>query len=106
MIRSCTKLNHAQLGNGMVLDIKFTPSFFGEMRRQGIFRPLVEAYFRSGGMEIQFNVIDRATLLAAQRSPHDYRDLVVRVSGFSAYFVDLDQVVQNEIIARTEHATL
>jgi pyruvate formate-lyase/glycerol dehydratase family glycyl radical enzyme len=106
VIRSCTKLNHAQLGNGMVLDIKFAPGFFAEMRRQGIFGPLVETYFRSGGMEIQFNVIDRATLLAAQRSPHAYRDLVVRVSGFSAYFVDLDQVVQNEIIARTEHATL
>jgi len=49
VIRSCTKLNHSQLGNGMVLDIKFTPSFFAEMRRQGILRPLVETYFRSAG---------------------------------------------------------
>ncbi len=106
VIRSCTRLNHRQWGNGMVLDIKFAPTFFAEMRRQGIFRPLVETYFRSGGMEIQFNIIDRATLRAAQRSPQDYRDLIVRVSGFSAYFVDLEQVIQNEIIARTEHAAL
>jgi formate C-acetyltransferase len=106
LMRSCTKLDHQLLGNGMVLDCKFAPTFFGELRKQGVLRPLVETYFGAGGMEIQFNVIDRATLLAAKASPHDYRDLVVRVSGFSAYFVDLDQVVQNEIIARTEHATL
>jgi formate C-acetyltransferase len=90
----------------MVLDVKFAPGFFAELRRQGVFRPFVEAYFRSGGMEIQFNVIDRATLLDAQRFPARHRDLVVRVSGFSAYFVDLARVVQNEIIARTEHVTL
>lgn len=106
VMRSCTKLDHRQLGNGMVLDIKFAPTFFRELTRQGVLRPLVETYFHAGGMEVQFNVIDRATLLAAQRSPQDYRDLIVRVSGFSAYFVDLDQVVQNEIIARTEHAAL
>jgi len=57
-------------------------------------------------MEIQFDVISRETLLAAQRSPQDYRDLLVRVSGFSAYFIDLEPVLQDEIIARTEHAAL
>ena len=84
VVRSCTEVDHSRLGNGMVLDIKFAPGFFAELRRQGVFRPFVEAYFRSGGMEIQFNVIDRATLLAAQRFPQQHRDLVVRVSGFSA----------------------
>ncbi|MDQ1318247.1 MAG: hypothetical protein QG641_116, partial [Candidatus Poribacteria bacterium] len=63
----------------------------------------METYFQLGGMEIQFNVISRKTLLEAQNSPELYRDLVVRVSGFSAYFVDLDKVTQDEIIARTEH---
>jgi len=55
-------------------------------------------------LEIQFNVIDPETLLAAQESPDEYRDLIVRVSGFSAYFVDLDKACQDEIIARTDHA--
>jgi len=55
-------------------------------------------------MEIQFNVIDRKTLMAAKNNPEGFRDLVVRVSGFSAYFVDLPNVVQDEIIARTEYA--
>ena len=84
VLRSCTVLDHSRLGNGMVLDIKFAPGFFAEIRQKGVLRPFVETYFRSGGMEIQFNVIDRATLLAAQCSPEQYRDLVVRVSGFSA----------------------
>ena len=104
--RSCTKLDHRQLGNGMVLDLKFSPTFFAQMRASDTFKPLVETYFRAGGMEIQFNVIDRATLIAAMETPDLYRDLVVRVSGFSAYFVDLDRVVQKEIIARTEHARM
>jgi len=66
-------------------------------------RKLIETYFSLGGMEIQFNVVSRATLLAAQSNPGDYRDLLVRVSGFSAYFADLDKLCQDEIIARTEH---
>jgi len=102
VIRSNTKFDHRRLGNGMVLDLKFHPSFFTTDVNRKAFRQLVETYFRLGGMEIQFNVISRETLLEAQESPEQYRDLVVRVSGFSAYFVDLDEVCQNEIIARTE----
>jgi len=55
-------------------------------------------------MEVQFNVVKRKTLLAAQKDPVKYRNLIVRVSGFSAYFVDLDRVLQNEIIERTEYS--
>lgn len=54
-------------------------------------------------MEIQFNTVKRETLIAAQREPWKYRNLIVRVSGFSAYFIDLDVKLQNEIIRRTEH---
>ena len=106
LILSATKLDHTMLGNGMVLDLKFHPSFFEDASRRQAFHALVESYFDMGGMEIQFNVISRETLLAAQRSPQDYRDLLVRVSGFSAYFIDLEPVLQDEIIARTEHAAL
>lgn len=103
VIKSITKLNHRLLGNGMVLDLKFHPVFFQNEEKRQAFRNLVETYFQLGGMEIQFNVINREKLIEAQNSPQEYRDLIVRVSGFSAYFVDLDKVTQNEIIARTEH---
>lgn len=102
VIRSITKLDHRLLANGMVLDLKFHPAFFADEKHREAFRHLVETYFQLGGMEIQFNVISRKTLLEAQHSPERYRDLIIRVSGFSAYFVDLDKVLQGEIIARTE----
>jgi formate C-acetyltransferase len=90
------------LGNGMALDLKFTPDFF-ESNRQSI-RALIETYFSMGGYEIQFNVVDKETLLNAQKNPDNYKNLIVRVSGFSAYFVDLNALLQNEIIARTAHS--
>ena len=103
VIKSITKLDHRLLGNGMVLDLKFHPAFFNNEESRQAFRNLVETYFQLGGMEIQFNVINREKLIEAQNSPEEYQDLIVRVSGFSAYFVSLDKVTQNEIIARTEH---
>ena len=103
VVRSLAGMGHRRFGNGMVLDLKFTPAFFDEPQGRQALRRLIETYYRLGGMEIQFNVISRETLLAAQGRPDEYRDLMVRVSGFSAYFVDLDTVCQNEIIARTEY---
>ena len=102
VINSITKLNHRLFGNGMVLDLKFHPSFFVDSEHRKIFRDLIETYFQLGGMEIQFNVIKRETLLAAQKSPEEYRDLLVRVSGYSDYFINLDKVCQDEIITRTD----
>jgi pyruvate formate-lyase/glycerol dehydratase family glycyl radical enzyme len=106
VIRSATKIDQARLGNGMVLDLKFHPAFFDDGDRRQAFQALVKTYFQLGGLEIQFNVIARETLLAAQRAPMEHRNLLVRVSGFSAYFVDLDRVCQDEIIARTEQAAV
>jgi pyruvate formate-lyase/glycerol dehydratase family glycyl radical enzyme len=103
VIKSATRYDHRLLGNGMVLDLKFHPMFFKDPDALHAFRRLVETYFMLGGMEIQFNVVSRETLLAAQLDPWSYRDLLVRVSGFSAYFVDLDKLTQDEIIARVEH---
>lgn len=102
-MNSVTKFDHTRLGNGMVLDLKFNPGFFKKPRHGAAFRYLVGAYFDNGGMEVQFNVVSRDTLIAAQKEPHKYRNLVVRVSGFSAYFVTLDAVLQDEIIKRTEY---
>ena len=64
---------------------------------------LVRTYFRLDGHHIQFNVVDAATLRAAQQHPEQYRDLIVRVAGYSDYFCDLGKALQDEIIARTEH---
>ena len=102
VVQSIVATDHTCFGNGMVLDLKFHPRFFNPPNHRQAFQHLVEAYFEMGGMEIQFNVIDRQTLLDAQQHPEQYRDLVVRVSGFSAYFTTLGLTVQNEIIDRTE----
>lgn len=63
---------------------------------------LIDYYFSRGGMQVQFNVVSRETLLRAQREPEKYRSLIVRVAGYSAYFVGLDKTVQQDIIERTE----
>lgn len=106
VIQAITRVDNTYFGNGMVLDLKFHPQFFAPPSHRAAFRQLVETYFEMGGMEMQFNVIDRETLLNAQRNPEQYRDLIVRVSGFSAYFTTLSATVQNEIIARTEFSEI
>ena len=65
-------------------------------------RDMTKAYFENGGMEVQYNVIDTKTLRAAQENPEEYRDLVVRIAGYSAYFIELGRDLQNDIIARNE----
>ena len=64
---------------------------------------LIKTYFSLGGKHIQFNIVDKKTMLTAQENPQDYKDLIVRVAGYSAYFVQLGKAVQDDIIARTEY---
>jgi formate C-acetyltransferase len=71
--------------------------------QRGKLRAMVNVYFQKGGQELQINVVDTATLRAAQKDPDQYRDLVVRVAGFSEFFVNLTPDMQEEIIARAEH---
>lgn len=106
MLNSTLKTDLTQATNGMVLDLKFSPSFLATKEHTDALRQMMNAYFKSGGMEIQFNVIDRETLIAAQKDPVKYKDLVVRVSGFSAYFHSLIKETQDEIIARTEYGCI
>ncbi len=101
VINSITKFDHTLLGNGMVLDMKFTPRMLAEEEVFEKFKELIKTYFSQRGLEIQFNVIDRETLIKAQEKPDEYQNLVVRVSGFSAYFTSLEKTLQDEIIART-----
>ncbi len=103
VINSANHINMERFSNGMVLDLKFTADFLRIEEHREAVRLLIEEYYEQGGMEIQFNVLDRETLRKAQENPFLYRNLVVRVSGFSAYFVNLEKSLQNEIIKRTEH---
>lgn len=100
---SLAKTDMSEASNGMVLDLKFNPRFFTVQRRKDALKALIDTFFEAGGMEIQFNAIDRATLVLAQKHPEQYQNLVVRVSGFSAHFTSLIKNTQDDIIARTEY---
>ena len=103
LINSVTNFPMEEAGNGMVLDVKFTPSLLEEETGKRALRSLIETYFHKGGMEIQISIVSVETLRAAQEHPENYADLIVRVSGFSAYFCSLRKATQDEIIKRTEH---
>lgn len=101
VIKSASKMDHLKTG-GTLLNQKFTPQVLeGEQGLTNLVH-LVRAYFQLDGHHIQFNVIDRATLRAAQEKPEEYQDLIVRVAGYSDYFHNLDKALQDEIIERTE----
>ena len=101
-LQSAAKLDHLRTG-GTLLNQKFTPSLMADQAGIRAVGHLVRGYFRMDGHHIQFNVVSADTLREAQRHPEDYRDLIVRVAGYSDYFVDLGEELQNEIIRRTEH---
>lgn len=102
-VKSVSKLDNYLLSGGTILNIKFSPSLLNDERGLQRLIELVRVYFDLGGMEIQFNVISSEVLREAQKKPEEYRDLIVRVAGYSAYFVVQDPRVQEDIIARTEH---
>ncbi|MBN1978681.1 MAG: glycyl radical protein [Anaerolineae bacterium] len=102
VIRSVAKMDHARTG-GTLLNQKFTPQLLQDESGLDKLVQLIRTYFKLDGHHVQFNVVDAATLRAAQAHPEQYRDLIVRVAGYSDYFCDLGQALQEEIIARTEH---
>ena len=102
VLKSAAKIDHLRTG-GTLLNQKFTPSFFSDERGITSVAQLIRSYFKMDGHHIQFNVVTAETLRAAQAHPEKYRDLIVRVAGYSDYFVDLTEELQNEIIIRTEH---
>lgn len=99
---SVAKLDHANYSNGTLYNQKFLPSALAGDEGLKHFASIVRSYFDHKGMHVQFNVIDRDTLLAAQKDPDQYKDLVVRVAGYSAQFTVLAKEVQDDIISRTE----
>jgi len=102
VIKSASKLDHARTG-GTLLNQKFAPDLLADEGGLDKLAHLIRAYFTLDGHHIQFNVVNADTLREAQRHPEKHQDLMVRVAGYSDYFVNLSTELQNEIIKRTEH---
>jgi pyruvate formate-lyase/glycerol dehydratase family glycyl radical enzyme len=100
-IKSASKIDQMRF-QSVLMNMKFHPSALQSTEDMRKLSSLIRTYFSLGGKHIQFNVVSRETLQDAQKHPENYRDLVVRVAGFSAYFIQLSKQVQGEIIARTE----
>ncbi|GIQ83960.1 glycyl radical enzyme activase, partial [Kipferlia bialata] len=106
VLHSAGKVDHTQIRGGLH-NMRFHPSAIAGVRGTNAMLSLIEGYFASGkGFQLQFNVIPTEILLDAQKHPEMHRDLLIRVSGFSAYFVELSRGVQDEVIARTTHGNL
>jgi formate C-acetyltransferase len=105
VIKSLGKMDHVRTG-GTLLNQKFTPQLLADDTGLAAVKDLVRSYFRLMGHHIQFNVVTADLLKEAQAQPEKYRDLIVRVAGFSDYFVDCSTELQNEIIKRTEHQAI
>ena len=102
VIKSLGKLDQTKSG-GTLLNVRFVPALLKREEDQRKLASLIRTYFKFGGHHIQFNIVDTATLHDAQQHPDEYRDLLVRVAGYSDYFNDMTEQLQNEIIARTEN---
>ena len=103
VIKSCAKMDHLAT-SGTLLNQKFTPDVVAGEEGLAHMADLVRSYFAMDGHHIQFNIIDRATLIEAQKNPEEYKDLIVRVAGYSDFFRNLDKPLQDEIINRTEQS--
>jgi pyruvate formate-lyase/glycerol dehydratase family glycyl radical enzyme len=102
VIKSVSKIDHVKTG-GTLLNQKFAPELLADQEGQDRLAHLIRTYFKLDGHHVQFNVIDSQTLRDAQRHPEKHADLLVRVAGYSDYFINLTTELQNEIIKRTEH---
>lgn len=105
VIKSVAKLDHARTG-GTLLNQKFTPHLLSTEEGIEKLAHLIRSYFKLDGHHVQFNVVSAQTLREAQKNPEKYRDLIVRVAGYSDYFCDLPKDLQDEIISRTEHQAI
>jgi len=102
VMRSLSKLDHTKSG-GTLLNQRFLPGLLKKDKDVQKLGHLIRTYFKMGGHHIQFNIIDTATLLAAQKTPEDYKDLLVRMAGYSDYFNDMNEDLQQEVIERTQN---
>ena len=98
-MNSVVKLPLSRVYNGLNLNMRFE----GGTVNSANLLSLIQTYFKKGGVQVQFNMVDTATLKKAQADPDSYRDLVVRISGYSGIFVNLSDIAQDEIIKRKSY---
>ena len=104
VMKSVAKIDHSAIPNGTLLNIKLNPMLLADEKGKRSLIALVASFFRMMAQHVQFNVVDAQTLRRAREDPQSYRDLVIRVAGFSVYFVTIDAILQEDIIRRTEQA--
>ena len=102
-VSSCC-FDHSRYMDGMAVNLKIHPTALNSDDGITKLQDMTKTYFEEGGMEVQYNVVDAATLRAAQQHPDEYHNLVVRIAGYSAYFVDMTEAMQNDVISRAEHS--
>ncbi len=105
VIKSASKIDHLRTG-GTLLNQKFTPQLLASESGITKLAHLIRAYFKMDGHHLQFNIVSADTLKAAQKNPEEYKNLIVRVAGYSDYFNNLGSDLQDEIISRTEHTLI
>jgi len=101
-LRSVSKLDHMKVRGGSVLNMKFNPDVFADEKKKHKFLSMLRTYCESGGYHVQFNIVSSETLKDALKRPEKYKDLLVRVATYSAYFVELSPRMQEDIISRVE----
>jgi formate C-acetyltransferase len=101
--KSVGKLDHERVPHGSILNQRFHPSLLEGDDKIKLFQQYIRTFMDLGGWHTQFNVVTSDILRKAQKEPENYRDLVIRVAGYSAYFTQLEEELQNDIIERTEH---
>jgi formate C-acetyltransferase len=103
VLKSVSRLNGRLASNGSLLNLKFLPEFFSGPGDRKKFNAFLRSFCRMNINHVQFNVVRREDLVKAQENPDAYRGLTIRVAGYTAYFTELAEDLQNEIIARTSH---
>lgn len=106
VLNSIKKIDQKSGIGGIATNFRFSKSFVNSKEGHDALKSFIKTFFKSGCFEIQFNVVDQSELVNAQKEPDKYRTLMVRVAGYSDYFVNLDPVIQNEIIKRSEHGEI
>ena len=103
VINSASKVNHNEQASYNLFNMKITPSVLKNTEGRRKFNSLIQTFFDRGGYHLQFNLVGQEVLQKARKEPDQHRDLMVRVAGYSAYFIDLSPEIQDDIIGRTEH---
>ena len=101
-VLSSTKWDHSKFIGGVAVNLKFSKASLGK-NSSDTMTSIIKTYLKRGGFEVQINVVDNETLKKAQKNPEEYQDLVVRIGGYSDYFVRLSPEMQEEVILRTSH---